>query len=322
MNKKYFNVPVSLKDNNARIVEGVVQNDTADIFNIKLYDGADSFDFSGYTMVVISVLRPDGTEYINSDGANLDILDAEEGRIAFTLPASLTAKNGMHFASVTIYANGVKLTSGRFNYFVQESLTSGDGAVSTNEYPLLEQLLAKLSLISDAEQMRNEAETLRVLAENARISDTYGVIAQAKELAQQAQSYAKSAQDWYRLLVTYAGDITNTDLTGIATTQDITDALAAIDCGEFTGSSTKKLQFRRGAASNLPALAMGEPAFADGKLFVGSAEGNVQVNGPAFVAQATAPTDTSKLWIDTAHGNAIKFYNGESWSGTATATFA
>lgn len=323
MNKKRFNVPVSLKDNNSRIIEGVIQYDTADLFNVKLYDGSEHFNFTGYTMIVLSVLKPDGTEYVSTEGEYLDVLDADEGRIAFTLPASLTALTGMHFVSITIYANGVKLTTARFNYFVQDALTTGDGAKYTSEYPILEQLLARLSLIQDAEQMRNEAESLRVQAENNRVSDTAGIIAQAKTLAQQAQSYAKSAQDWYNLLVTYAGDLTDIDLTGIATTQDITDALAAIDCGVFTGESAKVLQFRRGAASNLPTLAAGEPAVTnDGGFYVGTADGNVKINASPFIAQATAPADTTKLWIDTANGNAIKYYDGENWAGTATATFA
>lgn len=35
--------------------------------------------------------------------------------------------------------------------------------------------------------------------------------------------------------------------------------------------------------------------------------------GGGFVAQASAPTKTNKLWIDTANGGIIKFHNGTSW---------
>ena len=322
MNKKYFNVPVSLKDNNSRIVEGVIQYDTADLFNIKLYDGTEPFDFSGYSTLVFTVLKPDGTEYIDTEGEYLDVLDANDGRIALTLPPALTALGGMHFCNITIYSNGVKLSSARFNYFVQESLAEGDNAKYTDEYPILEQLISKLSLIQDAEQMRSEAEALRVLAENERVSDTAGIVTQAQVLALQAQSYAKAAQDWYTLLITYAGDLTGVDLTGIATKQDVEEAVATIDCGEFTGDSVKTIQFRRGNADNLPNLKAGEAAFAGDKLYVGNGAENVQINGAPFIAQATAPADTSKLWIDTANGNAIKFYDGTKWTGTATATFA
>ena len=322
MNKKYFNVPVSLKDNNARIVEGVIQYDTADLFNIKLYDGTEPFDFSGYSTLVFTALKPDGTEYIDTEGEYLDVVDAADGRIAFTLPPALTVLGGMHFCNITIYSNGVKLSSARFNYFVQEALAEGDNARHTDEYPLLEQLISKLSLIQDAEQMRNEAEALRVLAENERVSDTSGIVAQAQTLALQAQSYAKAAQDWYTLLITYAGDLTGVDLSGIATKHDVEDAVSEIDCGEFEGASVKTIQFRRGSIDNLPALKAGEAAFADDKLFVGNGQSNVQINSAPFIAQATEPTDTSRLWIDTANGNAIKFFDGIAWVGTATATFA
>lgn len=322
MNKKYFNVPVSLKDNNSRIVEGVIQYDTADLFNIKLFDGTEPFDFSGYSTLVFTALKPDGKEYIDTEGEYLDVVDAADGRIAFTLPPALTAIAGMHFCNITIYSNGVKLSSARFNYFVQEALSEGENAKHTDEYPLLEQLISKLSLIQDAEQMRNEAEALRVLAENERVSDTSGIVAQAQVLALQAQSYAKAAQDWYTLLITYAGDLTGVDLTGIATKQDVEAAVAEIDCGEFTGDSVKYIQFRRGAAGNLPTLRDGEAAWAEGKFYVGDGTQAVQINGAPFIAQATAPADTSKLWIDTGNGNAIKYYDGTKWVGTATATFA
>lgn len=323
MNKKYFNVPVYMKDNNARIVDGVIQHDTANLFNIKIYDGSEAFDFTGYTLVLLSVKRPDGTEYIDRDGANLDIIDASEGRIALSLTPSLVAQTGMHFCSITIYANGVKLTTARFNYYVQESLASGESIRGQDEYPLLQKLLTQLTLISDAEQMRSEAEELRTLSENERVSVTSGIVAQAQALANQAMSYARAAQDWYTLLITYAGDLTGVDLTGIATKDDIARALSAIDLGVFTGATANILQMRRGSVDNLPALADGEAAFENekGYLYVGSPSGNILINGAPFIAQATEPDNTEKLWIDTANGNAIKYYDGEKWTGTATATF-
>lgn len=323
MNKKYFNVPVYLRDNNARIVEGVVQGDTADLFNIKLYDGTEAFDFTGYTMVILSIIRPDGTEYIDTSGEYLDILDPAEGRMALTLPASLTAQNGMYLCTVSVYANGVQLTTGRFNYYVQLTTSDGSGMTGTNEYPIMQRLLAQLSLIADAEQMRMESEELRVTAENARVSDTSGIIAQATLLAAQAEGYARAAKDWYDLLITYAGDVTGADLSGIATKQELTEGLSNIDAGTFDGSEYKCIQILRGAMENLPTLNDGELGFvkASKQLYIGSDGTNELLNASCFIAQATAPEDTGKLWIDTGNGNAIKFYDGEKWASTSTATF-
>lgn len=36
-----------------------------------------------------------------------------------------------------------------------------------------------------------------------------------------------------------------------------------------------------------------------------------------YVVSATAPTDTTKLWIDSAHNNISKIYNGTSWVPTS-----
>lgn len=48
----------------------------------------------------------------------------------------------------------------------------------------------------------------------------------------------------------------------------------------------------------------------------GSTGGGEKSSGGGFVAQATAPEDTSLLWIDTSNNNIIKFYNGTAWTPT------
>ena len=44
--------------------------------------------------------------------------------------------------------------------------------------------------------------------------------------------------------------------------------------------------------------------------------GGRQSSGGGFVDQATAPEDTSLLWIDTSNNNIIKFHNGTAWTPT------
>ena len=41
--------------------------------------------------------------------------------------------------------------------------------------------------------------------------------------------------------------------------------------------------------------------------------------GSGMVAQATAPTNTKLLWIDTSNGGVIKYYNGTEWVTTSAA---
>lgn len=41
--------------------------------------------------------------------------------------------------------------------------------------------------------------------------------------------------------------------------------------------------------------------------------------GAPYVPGATAPSNTKKLWIDTANGGIMKYYNGSSWVAIAAA---
>lgn len=41
--------------------------------------------------------------------------------------------------------------------------------------------------------------------------------------------------------------------------------------------------------------------------------------GGGWVAQATAPTNTKLLWIDTANNNIVKYYNGVAWVAIGSA---
>lgn len=326
MNKKKFNVSVSTRDNSAKVVNGVIQYDTGNLFNISILEGAKSFDFTGYSNVVIEILKPDGTVFVDGDGGSLDVLDAEEGLVAFTLQPQCVLLTGMHFVTISIYSNGVKVTTARLNYYVAESMDDGQGddIVSMSEYPILQLLIAQNSNIIEAEQLRQIAEQLRQEAEAGRVSETSGILAQAQQAIEQAQSYVGTVKNWYDLFMSAAGDIGEVDLSSVVTQTNLADALKDIDCGEFSGTANKTLHIQRGRAENLPTLADGELGYArDTKqLHIGTPSGNVHLNKPCFAAQATAPTDTTIIWIDTSNGNAVRFWDGSAWSSTSTATFA
>lgn len=81
---------------------------------------------------------------------------------------------------------------------------------------------------------------------------------------------------------------------------------------------------RRGAIADLPVSATeGEPLFTTDtkELYIGTGTGVAKVTDVIY--NATAPTDTSKLWIDTT-ADLVKRYNGSAWvplANTAAATF-
>lgn len=326
MNKKEFNVSVSTKENAAKVINGVIQYDTGNLFNINILEGAKPFDFTAYSNVVIEVLKPDGTVFVDGDGGSLDVLDPEEGLVAFTLQPQCVLLKGMHFVTISIYSNGVKVTTARLNYYVSESMddSQGDDIVSMSEYPILQLLIAQNSNIIEAEQLRVIAEQLRQAAEEGRVSETSGLMAQVQQAIEQVQSYVGTVKNWYDLFMSAAGDIAEVDLSSVVTQTNLSDALKNLDCGEFAGTENKTFRVKRGEKENLPPLADGEFGYVkDGQmLFIGTEEGNVFLNKPCFIAQATEPEDTTVIWIDTQNDNAMKFWNGDAWASTSTATLA
>lgn len=154
------------------------------------------------------------------------------------------------------------------------------------------------------------------------MNETEGVLAQAQKAIEQAQSYVNNVKNWYDLFMSAAGDIAGVDLSTVVTQTNLAEALKDIDCGGFTGAA-KTLHIRGGNKENLPTLNIREFGFAyDSKeLFIGYNGTNILINKPAYVAQATAPDDTTILWIDTANSNTLKFFNGIAWVGTSTAVF-
>lgn len=324
MNDKAFNITVSVRDNNATITRGVVQFDNGNLFNLKIFDGTEPFDFTGYTNFVLTILKPDGTRLVDSDTSeSLQSVSPATGGIQFNIGGQATVLTGMHFCSLEIYSAGRKLTTARFNYFVSESLDAVDvpsEIQSREEWPILQGLVASCSEVLATEQQRVLNEMARIAAETQRVSTTDGIVAEVTALVQLAQSYATAAQNW--------ADMAQLVVLGeplpVVTQTEFNQRLRPLNCGSF-GSPVDGLRIRSGMQADLPALALGEIGYCTdtNRLYMGEGTGNVLINAPGYIASATAPADTSVLWIDTSSsgGSAIKYHNGSSWVGTATATF-
>jgi hypothetical protein len=325
MNDKAFNVIISVRDNNAAVIRGVVQHDNGNLFNLKIFDGNEPFDFTGYTNMVLTILKPDGTRVVDSDtGASLDFVNPEKGTVQISVGGQATVLTGMHFCSLEIFADGKRVTTARFNYFVSESLDAVNvpsEIQSKDEWPVLQGLVASCSEIISAERQRVLSELERIAAEDQRISTTEGIVAQVTALAQMAQSHAEQAQQWAQM----AQLVALGEPLPVVTKEELKQRLKEIDCGSFT-EEIDHIEIKRGAEADLPLLATAELAYCmdTERLYIGTPTGNpVLINGPAFVASAVAPSDKSLLWIDisSSGGKAIKYHDGSSWVGTATATF-
>jgi len=61
MNYKAYPVGVHINENSVKMLDGIVQNDNGNLFQIQLYSGSDAYDFSGYMIVNATIIRPDET---------------------------------------------------------------------------------------------------------------------------------------------------------------------------------------------------------------------------------------------------------------------
>lgn len=346
MNYKEFNVALPIHDNNVQIIDGIVQLDTANIINIRLMEGTEPFDFTGYTEVFIEVIKPDGTHVqtcvtddpeVNEDNNpySIQIVDPAEGRISFTLLGQMTVLTGTHFAQVMIASGGRIMTAARINYYVGDTLSDVNQYMSSeSEYTTLLTLINRNSAIASAERIRTDSETQRMLTEKQReermadmedaveelIDTAEERIAETKINAELAARYAQLAQNPSQEIL--ASLIQELNLTEKSYVDNLVATNAKnFNAGLFTDSDDDKklLKVRTGTKAQKPTLVEGEFGFCTDtkRLYIG----DTPVNG-VYVARTTAPDETHILWIDTSAGYVVKYWDGSAWQPTATAVFS
>lgn len=342
MNYKQFNVALPIRDNNVQIVDGIVQYDTANIFNVRLMDGVEPFDFTGYTEVYIEILKPDGTHVqscitddpeVNSvnNPYSIQVVDAKEGRLSFTLHGQATILPNSHFMHIMIAGGGRILTTAKLNYYVGGSLMDATVDLTSNdEYASLLTLINRNSLISDKEELREDSEAKRIVAEALREErmtklegDVAELIASADERLEASKEAAMIAQDCVAIVTAPSKEVLARliEELNLAEKQYVDGLTKNFDAGLFTDDDETKrlLKVRTGTASELPELVEGELGYATDtkRLYVG----DVPINGVYHVGEV-APAETHVLWLDTASGGVIKYYDGIDWQPAATVAFS
>lgn len=337
MNKKLIPLTVQLKQNNNDIIQGINQNDAGVVFDMRVMDGLVPFDFSGYSVVTLKIKKPDGTFTYDSDtGIYVDIVNPTKGKFKINIPTSCTAQNGMHFCKVGFSSSDNTLfETMTFNYFVGENPNADDDEViGTNEFPVLTNLIAQIAGIISAENARAEAESDREDAETERQADYLAMMENLSTALTEAQTALANAQsmlqDVYEAIA-QGGSVDVTDISALATKTYVGNQLKHLDFiyNTQTGQKDSSLKIFRSNESHISSIAsqfgQGELAYASNthKLFYSEGNGVLkQINEPCFIVGTTAPTDTSKLWIDTS-GSApiIKFFNSTAWVGCNTAVY-
>lgn len=352
MNYKEFNAALPIDTNNVVIIDGIIQYDTANIVNLRLMEGIEPFDFTGYTEVFIEIQKPDGTHIqscitdspeVNKDNNpyTIQVVNPKEGRVSFVLHGQATILTGTHFGQVMITSGGKILTTARINYYVGDTLQSDSDSseiTSSGEYSSLRTLIARNSAMATAERDRIDAETLRKLAEIARenrmdelegyirdyLNNAVGYVEQTEDYMEVAKRFAELAQNPSKDIM--EGLITELNLASkIYVDDSVATNTKDFDAGSYTDNvGTKKLlKVLRGKDADIPALEVGELGFSidASTAYIGGNNGNLPLNG-VYVAQSTAPARKDILWIDTSAGGTIKYWDGDSWEPTATAVFA
>ena len=343
MNYKAFNIGLPIKDNNVKIQDGLVQYDTANIVNVRLIDGSEPFDFTGYTDILLDILKPDGHRIvagITSDGENtnnpyqIHVLDPAQGLIRFVLSGQATIITGTYFCTLSLFASGKVLTSARINYYVGESLLNDmDSEIeSTDDYQFLLNLINRNSDIATAEQERADAEYQRELNEEERnrefkeISDSITeYIKNAEKYVQLTQEYMEEAKRYAELAQNPSQKIINELITqmNLATKEYVDDEITENTKDFIVGEiNANRKKFTMGTSSTIPTLDKGEFGIDGGNnIFAGGSNGNILLSG-VYVVGPTEPQYDTLLWIDTNAGGQLKYHNGSEWVPASILAFS
>ena len=154
MQLKEFNILLDIKKHSKVDYFEVVQGDSfSNVLNISLVDGLKQYDLTG-TNVEIIFSKGDGTTVQQLDPI---IMNELQGKIQCTLKTNTIAIPGSVKAEVRVTENETLLTSTNFSFYVRKSLINDETIVSTNEFPILTQLVNQTQgLISTTEGLINQ----------------------------------------------------------------------------------------------------------------------------------------------------------------------
>lgn len=196
--QKEFALYVPIKGESVRSVGNVVQNDIGgNKIIIRLTDGKNPIDLTGYTNITFSVLKPDGTYVVDSLGDRIAVVDALQGAISVVLHDNAINMAGSCMATIEVFSGATRVTSARLSFVVTADLTAGADPASESSYPVLLNLMVDVSemkaSVEAAEALRVTAETGRVTAESGRTT-AEGLRVTAEEGRAAAESTRASSE--------------------------------------------------------------------------------------------------------------------------------
>jgi hypothetical protein len=158
MGNKRFGISISTKDKSTKIINGIVQHDTGNVFYMTITEDGSPVDLSDTVEIIFNIKKPDGSEVIDSTGEKLRTIVAEQGQIEFTCDGECVTAVGLHVCTLSFYdTGGAKITTARFDYYVAESLETTDIG-SYSSYPIFQQMITAFNeKLTASESMLDQA---------------------------------------------------------------------------------------------------------------------------------------------------------------------
>ncbi len=146
---KEFDIVLDIKNSTEQEPFEVVQGDSqSNLLNINLVDGLEPYDLTGTTAEIV-FYKSDSTTVQQTQKTGVVILNAPDGKIQCTLKTNTIACPGKVVAEVRVLSDEVLLTSARFEFYVRKSLINDKTIESTDEFPVLTQLMQDTSTLID-----------------------------------------------------------------------------------------------------------------------------------------------------------------------------
>lgn len=161
---KVFNVALELKQTSTNPTFNVIEGDTGNQIKISVTDGGSALDLTGCRVIAI-FSKTNGISMQDSgvEDSGIEIGGTYNNEVTVSIfPASLAPGNVE--CELQIYSgenSEVLVTTARFNFECRRAMMNEDVLLSTNEYPLLVNLIATVETFVDAEAVRVLAEQTR-----------------------------------------------------------------------------------------------------------------------------------------------------------------
>ena len=146
---KEFDIVLDIKNSTEQEPFEVVQGDSqSNLLNISMTNGLEPYDLTGTTAEIV-FYKSDSTTVQQTQKTGVVILNAPDGKIQCTLKTNTIACPGKVVAEVRVLSDEVLLTSARFEFYVRKSLINDKTIESTDEFPVLTQLMQDTSTLID-----------------------------------------------------------------------------------------------------------------------------------------------------------------------------